>query len=169
MPGSNWSNQSNPGCSRSTGHTPSPPPGGTASRRSAILYRGVAPSGAQLARPACPPTEGAGRGGRQAVWPHVIDGLSQNPQDVGGSSLGGIERAEQVGEFCQCDRRMIHDPGLEQPVDPARRLALENIDIDACIEKQLAADQMSTGDEGKVRVLPAYQRCCASLRLDPPN
>lgn len=54
-----------------------------------------------------------------------------------GPRVGGIEPTEKMCELRQAHHRMIYQSQVEQRIDGARGLALQNVDIDACVEQEL--------------------------------
>ena len=80
--------------------------------------------------------------------------------------MGRVEYPDQMGESRQRDRRMVHNPSLEQVIQLDRRSSLENVDIHARIEQQLPAYHGSAAGERTLGISSANQRRCASLGFD---
>ena len=92
---------------------------------------------------ACSPDIGIG--GVKSVGGHVLNDFAQNFQHGFRLAMAGIESAESMRQLAKANRRMIANPKPQEVVDLDRRAAMENIEIDGCIQQKRNADRRFSG------------------------
>jgi hypothetical protein len=65
----------------------------------------------------------------------VVDHAADPRQDAPRARVAGIESPEEVGQLRQGDSGVVHDSKLKKLIDFVRRLALEQVQIDARVEQ----------------------------------
>jgi hypothetical protein len=93
--------------------------------------------------PSCSPDIGIG--GVKSVGGHVLNDIAQNLQHGFRLAMAGIESAKSMGQLAKANRRMIANPKPQEVVDFNRRAAMENIEIDGCIQQKGRADRRLSG------------------------
>src|SRR3954454_7839882 len=100
---------------------------------------------------------------------NVRDHASDFAQDAGGAPILRVETPEQVREFAQAHARVIVDSKLKQPVHAIGRSSLQQVDVDARVEQQLAPGARSIAHEPKSGIGPSSEVGGPSLGLEPPQ
>src|SRR3954452_19943435 len=80
---------------------------------------------------------------------NVGDHASDLAQDAGGAPILRVETPEQMRELAQAHAGAIVDPKLKQPVHAIGRSSLQQVDVDARVEKQLVPGARRIAHEPK--------------------
>ena len=83
---------------------------------------------------------------------NVVDGACDFPKGFRSSRAGGIKPPEQVRQLAEAHARMVRMAKLDETIYVGRRTSLEDIDVDARVEQQLATRFGVLVDEGQIGI-----------------
>ena len=83
--------------------------------------------------------------GVKSVGGHVLNDFAQNFQHGFRLAMAGVQSAESMRQLAKANRRMIANPKPQEIVDLDRREAMENIEIDGCVQQKRDADRRFSG------------------------
>lgn len=86
-------------------------------------------------------------GGEDAVLGALVDGGGDLGDDAGSLGVRGVEQAGEGGEFGFRDRRVPEAGGAEGKLGFDGQTALQSVDIDGGVEKQLGQRRLEAGEK----------------------